>query len=211
MASLPAPHPDPDIQALRLDGIPTFVASTGAMPLRACLMFRVGTADESLSRHGVTHLVEHLALEPLGEQPYKYNGMVDGLFTRFYAAGSRRASLIYRATDCWPNPRSCELRPPASPPTGCGRSSTTDTARPAGVSRHSMNLGSATQIRTRCRAGRGPGTRLRTPSCGLMAPCPPACVLGSRRGHGLSASHRLPLRFACRHGPLKQRPASGCR
>jgi hypothetical protein len=56
-------------------------------------MFRVGTADESLSRHGVTHLVEHLALEPLGEQPYKYNGMVDGLFTRFYAAG-RPAEIV---------------------------------------------------------------------------------------------------------------------
>jgi hypothetical protein len=56
-------------------------------------MFRVGMADESLSRHGLTHLVEHLALEPLGEQPYKYNGMVDGLFTRFYVAG-RPAEIV---------------------------------------------------------------------------------------------------------------------
>jgi hypothetical protein len=44
-------------------------------------------SDESLSRHGITHLVEHLALDCLGEQAYKYNGMVDGLFTRFYVAG----------------------------------------------------------------------------------------------------------------------------
>lgn len=87
MASLPEPNPSLAIQALRLDGIPTFVAPLGPMPLRACLIFRVGMADESLSRHGITHLVEHLALEGLGEQPYKYNGMVDGLFTRFYVAG----------------------------------------------------------------------------------------------------------------------------
>jgi hypothetical protein len=63
------------------------------MPLRACLMFRTGMADEGLSRHGMTHLVEHLALEGLGEQPYKYNGMVDGLFTRFYVAG-RTAEIV---------------------------------------------------------------------------------------------------------------------
>jgi len=56
-------------------------------------MFRVGMSDESLSRRGITHLVEHLALEPLGEQLYKYNGMVDGLFTRFYVAG-RAAEIV---------------------------------------------------------------------------------------------------------------------
>ncbi len=87
MASLPEPNPRLAIQTLRLDGIPTFVAPSGPMPLRACLVFRTGMADESLSRHGMTHLVEHLALEGLGEQPYKYNGMVDGLFTRFFVAG----------------------------------------------------------------------------------------------------------------------------
>src|SRR5256885_4125191 len=93
MASLPEPDPALAIQALRLDGIPSFVAPSGPMPLRACLMFRTGMADEGLSRHGMTHLVEHLALEGLGEQPYKYNGMVDGLFTRFYVAG-RAAEIV---------------------------------------------------------------------------------------------------------------------
>jgi len=44
-----------------IDGL---VVHTGEVrgPLRAALMFRAGHADETFVTHGLTHLVEHLAL-----------------------------------------------------------------------------------------------------------------------------------------------------
>jgi hypothetical protein len=52
-------------------------------------MFRVGKADETALTHGMTHLVEHLALYGLGaSQPYAFNGLVDGIRTIFHATGS---------------------------------------------------------------------------------------------------------------------------
>ena len=52
-------------------------------------MFRAGVADELPRRRGETHLVEHLALFPLGRRPYDYNGFVDRLFTVFHARGTQ--------------------------------------------------------------------------------------------------------------------------
>jgi predicted Zn-dependent peptidase len=54
---------------------------------RAALGFRVGYADESLPEHGITHLVEHLALFALGRRLYDTNGVEDGTSTIFYADG----------------------------------------------------------------------------------------------------------------------------
>ena len=48
-----------------VDGVPVFWTESGDEML-AGLVFRVGRADESLARGGITHLVEHLALYPLG-------------------------------------------------------------------------------------------------------------------------------------------------
>jgi zinc protease len=55
----------------------------------AALMFRAGVADEAPHRRGVTHLVEHLTLFPLGRRPYEYNAFVDLLSTVFHARGSQ--------------------------------------------------------------------------------------------------------------------------
>ena len=66
--------------------VPVFVADVPA-PARCALMFRVGRRDETIRNGGVTHLVEHLALFPLGDQPYEYNGFVDAHRTVFHAAG----------------------------------------------------------------------------------------------------------------------------
>jgi len=70
-----------------IDGVPTLIApSTG--PTQGGIAFRVGRADESLSRAGVTHLVEHLALHHLGPADYHYNGSTGVTMTKFHSAGS---------------------------------------------------------------------------------------------------------------------------
>jgi hypothetical protein len=36
---------------------------------------------------GITHVVEHLAFQPLGHSPYSVNGSVDSVCTRFVVSG----------------------------------------------------------------------------------------------------------------------------
>lgn len=59
---------------------------SGASPGRAygALMFRVGHADETLPRRGITHLVEHLALHPHDSRLVDFNGYVDLTNTVFH-------------------------------------------------------------------------------------------------------------------------------
>jgi zinc protease len=57
-------------------------------PVQACLVFGVGTRDEDLRNHGISHIVEHLTLSGLGNQAYEYNGSVNVTHTRFVAMGS---------------------------------------------------------------------------------------------------------------------------
>lgn len=67
--------------------VPVLVAPTTG-PLRAGLVFRVGFADEPLARRGITHLVEHLVLHPLGVADYHYNGATGAEYTHFHVQGS---------------------------------------------------------------------------------------------------------------------------
>lgn len=53
------------------------------------LLFRVGSADETLATHGLSHVVEHLVLHGLQERPYAVNGYTNALETVFYAHGSK--------------------------------------------------------------------------------------------------------------------------
>ena len=46
----------------------------------------------------MTHLVEHLALFPLGDQPYQYNGFVDAHRTVFHAAGRPEECVEFLAS-----------------------------------------------------------------------------------------------------------------
>ena len=92
------------IQHLDVDGVPTLLAATGG-PMHAGLTFRVGTADETLARSGITHLIEHLALAPLGLADYHVNGATAPAFTTFHTQGSE-ADIAAKAT-----PASTE-RPP---------------------------------------------------------------------------------------------------
>ncbi|MEV6811229.1 insulinase family protein [Micromonospora sp. NPDC051296] len=87
------------IQQLETDGVPTLLAPTGG-PMRAGLTFRVGTADETLARHGITHLLEHLALAPLGTADYHFNGATAPIFTTFHMQGSEQDIATFLTAVC---------------------------------------------------------------------------------------------------------------
>src|SRR3712207_4919514 len=78
-------------------GVPVYVVD-GVGPARCALMFRVGRSDETLVTGGVTHLIEHLALFPLGDQPYQYNGFVEPHRTVFHAAGRPEECVEFLAS-----------------------------------------------------------------------------------------------------------------
>ena len=75
------------IEQTVVDGIPTLVAP-GNGAARGGITFRVGRADETLARSGLTHLVEHLALHRLGLTDYHYNGSTESTTTHFFSQGS---------------------------------------------------------------------------------------------------------------------------
>ncbi|HEX5596489.1 MAG TPA: insulinase family protein [Micromonosporaceae bacterium] len=75
------------IRQTEVDGIPTLIAPASG-PMHAGLAFRVGRADETLARGGITHLLEHLALHRLGLVDYHYNGATGMVMTNFHMQGS---------------------------------------------------------------------------------------------------------------------------
>ena len=94
----PLPQPA-DLYLTEVDGIPTlFAYATG--PMRAGLVFRVGVADETLARAGVTHLVEHLALYRQGLADYHFNGATKAAFTHFHVEGAEHEVVAYLQGVC---------------------------------------------------------------------------------------------------------------
>lgn len=83
------------IRATRVGGIPTLLASSPGPQLSAGLMFRVGWGDEALSTHGITHLVEHLALFDLGLMNAHHNGETAETYTHFHVTGSEAEVVDY--------------------------------------------------------------------------------------------------------------------
>ncbi|MDP9797906.1 putative Zn-dependent peptidase [Catenuloplanes nepalensis] len=75
------------ITRTEVDGVPTLVAPVDG-PMTAGLVFRVGRADETLARAGVTHLIEHLALHGLGMTDYHFNGATSPVTTTFQLQGT---------------------------------------------------------------------------------------------------------------------------
>jgi predicted Zn-dependent peptidase len=69
-----------------IDGVATVWAQV-AGPLRASLLVRAGTSDETLPTHGVTHLLEHLAMFGVGRPGDHSNGFVDATHTLFHVVG----------------------------------------------------------------------------------------------------------------------------
>lgn len=76
----------PHIVRTEIDGVST-LWSPAPGPLTAALVFRIGRADERPADGGITHLVEHLAMAPLGQPRYDHNAFVEGNRTVFFAAG----------------------------------------------------------------------------------------------------------------------------
>jgi predicted Zn-dependent peptidase len=82
-----------------VDGVPTLWAP-GRGSLRAGLVFRVGRADETLARGGITHLVEHLALHPVGLSDHPCNGTTGQITTTFDTQGDPDRIVAFFATVC---------------------------------------------------------------------------------------------------------------
>ncbi|WP_431678503.1 insulinase family protein [Kitasatospora sp. KL5] len=74
------------IHHFEVDGVPALHAPRPGRSA-AGLVFRVGRADESLARTGITHLVEHLALHRSGVQVHRFNGATGQLHTHFLLEG----------------------------------------------------------------------------------------------------------------------------
>ncbi|MET7473405.1 insulinase family protein [Streptomyces sp. NPDC005648] len=91
--------PPADLYLTEVDGIPTLFAYANG-PMRAGLVFRVGVADETLARAGVTHLVEHLALYRQGLADYHFNGATKAAFTHFHVEGAEHEVVAYLQGVC---------------------------------------------------------------------------------------------------------------
>jgi zinc protease len=77
--------PAPEMTSI--GGVRTFFSPVDG-PVHAALTFRVGWADETLAAHGVSHLVEHLVLAPLGQPTFSWNAMTTAERTTFYCEGT---------------------------------------------------------------------------------------------------------------------------
>jgi len=75
------------LRRTEVGGLPVWWAPAPG-PLSASLAFRVGTADERLAQHGITHLLEHLVLFGFGRQAYVYNASVGDHDTVFDVRGA---------------------------------------------------------------------------------------------------------------------------
>ncbi|WP_125612886.1 hypothetical protein [Actinomadura sp. WAC 06369] len=91
-----------EVVRTEIDGVPVFWTGggTGGDEYRAALVFRVGRADETLARGGLTHLVEHLALHAVGETEYHYNGAVDTNTTMFVTHGEAGKVAAFLTSLC---------------------------------------------------------------------------------------------------------------
>ena len=70
-----------------IQGLRVFTAPADG-PARAALSFRAGWADEALVDHGISHLVEHLVLAPLGRPQFTWNGQTDRDQVTFWCEGT---------------------------------------------------------------------------------------------------------------------------
>ncbi len=87
------------IEQTTFEGIPTLL-TPGDGPARGGISFRVGHADETLARAGITHLIEHLALHRLGLTDYHYNGATGATVTHFFSQGSTEDVGEYLTNVC---------------------------------------------------------------------------------------------------------------
>ena len=75
-----------------IDGVPVLYRNVPG-PMKASLLFRVGSADEQLHERGITHLVEHLTLTKAPDSVHAFNGATGPMFTQFVTAGDPEERL----------------------------------------------------------------------------------------------------------------------
>ncbi|MBE1878725.1 insulinase family protein [Myceligenerans pegani] len=99
MTTAPLTAAFPGIQRVEADGVPVLIApregnTTGG------IIFRVGSADETLATSGITHLVEHLALQSQVLSDAHVNGQTRPDVTVFHATGSEDEVVRYLNDVC---------------------------------------------------------------------------------------------------------------
>lgn len=87
------------IRQIEVDGVRTLLVPTTG-PMHAGLVFRVGRADETLARAGITHLIEHLALHPVGLTDYHFNGATGQVVTHFHMQGAAKDVAAFLSGVC---------------------------------------------------------------------------------------------------------------
>lgn len=88
-----------ELHTTQIDGVPV-VWTPADGPMQAGLVFRVGRADETLARGGLTHLVEHLVLHQVDRADLHLNGMTSPRTTTFYVRGSGEELVAFLAAVC---------------------------------------------------------------------------------------------------------------
>ena len=92
-----------------VDGVPVYWTDATTVQPTIALVFRVGLVDERFGQRGVTHLVEHLALNDLRGAPYVFNGRV-AMSTTLFTASGNADDLVAFVRDLCRNLRSLPLR-----------------------------------------------------------------------------------------------------
>src|SRR5688572_3517931 len=87
------------IRQLEVDGVPALLAPVSG-PMHAGLVFRVGVADESPARRGITHLVEHLVLPGPAQVSSHLNSRTGTEHTYFHVQGSAERITEFLAGVC---------------------------------------------------------------------------------------------------------------
>ncbi|MEU4424983.1 insulinase family protein [Actinoplanes sp. NPDC024001] len=87
------------IRQLEVDGVPTLLAPVSG-PMHAGLVFRVGLADETPARRGITHLVEHLVLPGPAQVSSHLNSRTGIEHTYFHVQGSAERITGFLAEVC---------------------------------------------------------------------------------------------------------------
>jgi zinc protease len=82
-----------------IEGVTT-IWTDAPPPLRVGLLFRTGLVDETLASSGCTHLIEHLALAPLGDPSDRHNGSVGSLITSFFTLGQPQEVVDFLESIC---------------------------------------------------------------------------------------------------------------
>lgn len=90
-----SPTPDlPLVHTGERAGIPLLWSPADGQA-RVALAFRVGLHDEPYARGGITHLVEHLVFDGVGDPPYSVNAFVGLELTAFTARGTVEEVTAY--------------------------------------------------------------------------------------------------------------------